>query len=144
MSNHELILKDQVNKSYPVKVKLAYERPVIDGKLDDECWQDAEKISGLLILGKELNKAKEQTIARLAYDKENLYLGVICFESKMDMIKDAHKERDGHVFQDDCIEIFLDWEKKGEKYCHIVVNSIGSIYDSWHYTIGWYEESGKD
>lgn len=137
IEDYRLILEDQSNKPFPLKVKLTHKPPIIDGKLDDECWQDKEAITGFLLLRKGLSKAKEQTIARLAYDKENLYLGVTCSESNMNKIKATHKKRDSNVYGDDCIEVFLDSEKKGEKYYHIVVNSIGTIYDAINLRRDW-------
>ena len=59
--------------------------PQIDGKLDDLCWQEAPKATGFV--DQFFDKiVKDQTIAYILYDDENIYVAFRCFESQPDKI----------------------------------------------------------
>ena len=83
------------------------------------------------------NPVKEQSIGYLVYDGAKLYIGVHCEESEMKRIKAEVTERDGPVYGDDCIEIFLippgstvlaKFEER-VRYVHLVINTLGTRYD---------------
>lgn len=86
--------------------------PVLDGNLDDECWQNTVKLTDF-----HANKgglATEQTEAFLCHDRKNLYIGVKAYTATLDPVsnlasefKDAVTEHDGGTYNDDCIEIFF-------------------------------------
>jgi|GEM_PF-6860353 len=80
-----------------IVIKKTKTSPVIDGKLDEECWKDAARIEGFTLFesqakarlravaGVEIGKEeiekipmKEKTICRVTYDNECLYLGFHC------------------------------------------------------------------
>ena len=82
----------------------------------------------------------------MIYDRNNLYLGITSFEPEIKKLNLRHRKHDSEVFKDDSIEIFLDLNQDRKSYYHIVVNSAGTIYDSFnimsfdgsHYTNkGW-------
>ncbi len=110
--------------------------PVIDGKLDEACWQSTRPMKPFvkLTLG---TPAEEQSTGYLLYDSDNLYIGVHCEESNMKAIKAEVTERDGPTYGDDCIEIFLIppdstvLAKFPERirYFHLVVNALATRYD---------------
>ncbi len=110
--------------------------PVIDGKLDDACWQRTQPLEPFvkLTLG---TLADEQSTAYLVYDDKQLYIGVHCDESQVDGVKADITQRDGPVYGDDCIEIFLippdspilaKFEER-IRYFHLVTNTLGTRYD---------------
>lgn len=110
--------------------------PTLDGKLDDGCWQATRQTAPFvkLTLG---TPAEVQSVAYMAYDSEKLYIGVHCSEPEMARIKAEVTERDGPVYGDDCIEIFLippdstilaDRNER-DRYFHLVVNPLGTRYD---------------
>jgi len=110
--------------------------PVLDGKLDDACWQITRPMEpfGKLTLG---SPATHQSTGYLLYDAEKLYIGVHCVEPRMDAVKATVTERDGPTFGDDCIEIFLippdssilARHEERIRYFHFVVNTLGTRYD---------------
>lgn len=99
--------------------------PVLDGRLDDACWKDAATADHFVQLGSDL-PAKEQTVARLTYDDRALYLGFLCRESNMGQVLAQKTKHDDGVWQDDCIEIFLDPRHDHRTYCQFIVNSIAT------------------
>jgi len=123
--------------------------PSIDGKLDDPCWQRAGKAEGFLRLrlrpGGERRHAEEQTSVLLLHDDENLYLGFRCLESRMDSRTQRVTKRDGPVWNDDCVEIFLAPEVSDvlsafplvAEYFHLVVNVAGVQADAIGVHGGW-------
>ena len=110
--------------------------PVIDGKLDDVCWRNTRPVKPFVKLTAG-TPVKEQTTGYLVYDSENLYIGVHCEESQMERIKAEVTKRDGPVWQDDCIEIFLIPPQSAVlarfaervRYFHLIVNTLGVRYD---------------
>ncbi|MFH1478026.1 MAG: sugar-binding protein [Verrucomicrobiota bacterium] len=107
-------------------------KPVIDGKLDDACWQNSVGISSLP--NRTGDKFTEDTFFYITYDTENLYIGAEVQQSYLDpvynlldKIKPAADKRDGPVYCDDSIEIFL---MPGDFYYQIVVNLDGTVYDA--------------
>ena len=54
-------------------IKSAVTPPIIDGKFEDACWQNADRLGSFVKLGASV-KAKEQTLFQAAYDSKNLYL----------------------------------------------------------------------
>ncbi len=61
-----------------VGVARAASAPRIDGVLNDEVWPEASELSGFVVRGSSLAIPQCPTTARLAYDDENLYMGVEC------------------------------------------------------------------
>lgn len=108
--------------------------PVIDGILDDKCWRENIECLNFL-LTQERGLAQGTTSARVTYDSRNIYFAFKCEEkflkpelNQMERFKGTCKEKDGPVWSDDCVEIFIKG-KAGKKY-QIAVNSLGTVYDS--------------
>ncbi|MCD6219238.1 DUF4091 domain-containing protein [Candidatus Calescamantes bacterium] len=109
--------------------------PVIDGKLDDICWDNALKLTGFSMPYGGL--AKHQTTAFLCYDNKNLYIAFRCEEPKMDKIVAKAKKNDSKdIFGDDEIEIFIGFAKDYKQYFHFVVNPLGTRWDASVYAPG--------
>ncbi|MBI4023780.1 MAG: hypothetical protein HY360_02300, partial [Verrucomicrobia bacterium] len=58
--------------------------PVIDGKMDDACWQEAEVAQDFLLLPS--GAPTQPTEVRLAYDARNLYVFFKLYEARMDQV----------------------------------------------------------
>ena len=113
---------------YPVP---AAEAPLtVDGKLDEPAWQTAPVVSGFTLFGKP-DLAPAQTSFRVLYDRENLYLGIVCDEPEMGKLSPVTHARDEHgVFSAEAVEIFLDPGHTHDLYYQSAVSSAGSLYDS--------------
>jgi len=114
--------------------------PVIDGRLSDTCWREAGQTTPFVHYGTG-KPAVQATTAYLLFDGTNVYLGFRCRDSAPSGIVAQVAERDGPVYADDCIEIFLvprdsailARAPKGQRYFHLVANSLGTRYDEIGY-----------
>jgi hypothetical protein len=102
--------------------------PVIDGKLTDASWRYSGKIEKF-IWANGIDEPYYPTEAFLLWDDDNFYLAVKCYESQMDKIKISKTGRDGKVWEDDVVEIFIDPTPDTPKYYHLAVNPIGTLFD---------------
>lgn len=108
-----------------VKVDTA---PRIDGRLTDACWQQPAPIRDFVVLG-QTKSAVNQTEAWVAYDADNLYLAVRAWDKDMDKLRATVKDRDGRVFGDDCLEVFIDTALDRFHFLHFACNPLGAQYD---------------
>ncbi len=108
-------------------VQLA-EAPTIDGKLTDACWQQPAQIRNFLVLGQD-EQATNQTEAWVACDSQNLYIALKAFDAEMPKLKATAKDRDGRVFSDDCLEIFLDTALDHFHLIQFALNPVGTRFD---------------
>ena len=82
---------------------------VVDGKLDESVWQEAQINMGFLQREpEEGHSSTERTEFRLLYDRQNLYIGVICYDSEPDKVLATERQRDSRMQNDDTIAILLD------------------------------------
>lgn len=110
--------------------------PVLDGKLDDPAWQQAIE-AGNFYLANGNGFAMEKTLVYCVHDDQNLYVAFRCEESILDPVlnrlgefKAEVKTKDGPVWGDDSVEIFISPGQSGGNYYQIAVNSIGTVYDA--------------
>ncbi len=83
--------------------------PVIDGLVNESIWSTMEPATGFV--QQEPNSgmlSTEQTEVRVAYDDDNLYLGVVCLDSQPDHIVVTQNKRDASLTDTDSIEILFD------------------------------------
>lgn len=74
------------------------------------------------------NLEKARTAVKLAYDKNNLYVGYICYEPEMKLLKSTVTERDGAVWSDDCVEFFF-YSPEKDVIKQFLVNPAGTQTD---------------
>ena len=110
--------------------------PVIDGVLDDACWQNAEVHDDFISL---IPGRSYRTTMRLAYDDKNLYLGTECFwddvgrlKKLVDEMKAKPNFSEGFVdianFTNGCsLELFLDPGATMRNHYQVVFNAAGQI-----------------
>lgn len=106
--------------------------PNIDGRLQAGEWDNASLISNFVPLGqKELSSLP--TIFYLSYDSQNLYIAFSCHSLSKPIAQE--RERDGNVWEDDAIEIFL--SPTFPRYFQFILNARDSIWDSEGKDGGW-------
>ena len=110
-------------KLYPLMGKIE-----IDGRLEEKDWKNADVTTRFRAVdGKE---AECQTAVKLAYDKENLYVGVECLEPAPDKVCCLPgRKHDGGVWEDNGVELFLNDPILGGSYFQIIINSDGAVCD---------------
>ena len=100
--------------------------PKLDGVLDDPCWKAAPVLTGLTMEGK---PADVQMQTNFVFDEARLYVGFKCDEPNMAGLAAACKTRDGNVWYDDCVELWLDINYDRRRSYHFLFNPIGTVLD---------------
>ena len=105
----------------------ALQAPKIDGQLTDPCWANAAKVK--LVNLRETEPLKATTEAYMTCDANALYIAFVCHEPKPEKLHTTVTQRDGSLWQDDCVEIFVDPEHTRKNYYHFTINSKGTQAD---------------
>lgn len=135
------ILPGEVADEKVIVSKVVSSAPVIDGKLDDPCWKQAESTGLWKVLGKmsetvlgQWEAAPEKFVkaaasARVCHDAKNVYVA-ISVPAPADLpVSGKITQRDGNVWSgDDCVELFLDPGRQ-MRYYQILVNPLGTVAD---------------
>jgi len=106
------------------------ERPLIDGHVDDMFWSTTEPFSAFV--QQEPNDgepATERTEIRFLLDRQNLYIGVICFDDEPQSILVSQSRRDADLDDTDSIQILLDTFNDGQNAFVFGTNPFGIEYD---------------
>ena len=123
-----------VTLTYPVK--FAATPIAVDGRLQPEEWDQAVKVAGFRLSGRE-DLASEQTVMRLLYDARHLYIAVKCAESQMDKLVVNCLVDDTDVWKDDCVEFFIDPTHDHATYYQFIVNAGAVRYDAVGFDRTW-------
>ncbi len=104
--------------------------PAIDGELNDACWQRHNCARLMHFVTPDMTRlADPQTEALLCFDATNLYVAVRCEEPKPESLNMDHTERDASVWQDDCVELFIDTNLDRDSFYQFVINPKGTVFD---------------
>ena len=108
------------------------EAPVIDGKLTDPGWVNAETLATFTHVDGS-DTASYQTVGVIGRREGKLYLAFRCVEDFVDEIVTGKAAG----WQNDCLEIFLDPDNKRTSQTHIVITADGratatrTVQDEW-------------
>ncbi len=117
-----------------MRIALAGRAPVIDGRLDDACWQAAKPFSPFVVYRTPV-RATENREVRMAFDQDNLYIAITLDKKPGYKLKaDTRTNDDSHMWLDDEVEFFIDPGLNYTDYYQIIVNSSGNYFDAHH----WY------
>ena len=102
--------------------------PVIDGKLDDACWRQADTAKDFTVIFDADTAAAHQTTGRAAYDDEYLYVAVDCDEPRMDLLREATDASDGafHDYEGEMLHIFVDPDRDRTTFFYMRAHTNGS------------------
>ncbi|MBN2451387.1 MAG: carbohydrate-binding family 9-like protein [Lentisphaeria bacterium] len=106
--------------------------PTIDGDLSDAAWRDAVQVTSFVPLGGASRAGAETpppTLARLAYDRDALYLAFECIEPRMGEVVARVVDHDGPAWMEDGVEVFLNPDGNRETYVQVVANTAGVLMD---------------
>ncbi|MBI1897583.1 MAG: carbohydrate binding family 9 domain-containing protein, partial [Acidobacteria bacterium] len=106
------VLSGQPRENHARNTARAYRldtRPVLDGLVNEPLWSGLEPATGFIQQEpQEGAPATERTEVRIGYDDQNLYFGVICFDSDSEHIVVTQNRRDAPLEDTDSIQILLD------------------------------------
>lgn len=105
-------------------------QPVIDGKLDEECWALGKAITNFTqVLPLEGESPSERTEVKFLYDENHLYIGVWCYDSEPKKIIAKQMQRDAVLRSDDYVKIALDTFGRQQFGYFFAINPAGARVD---------------
>ena len=113
----------------------------VDGLLDDLAWRHAWTSSELYSFNRRERTEIPATRWQMMWDDRYLYVAYDCEDLKLSA---PDYPRDGPVYKDDCVELFLRTAAEPVRYWEIVVGPRGSLFDAFHVKRmnGWGPEPG--
>ena len=109
--------------------------PVIDGRLNDSCWQQAARVDKFKVAELETT-VPDKTEAYLGFDDEALYVGFRCVQEEASIIANQTR-RDGSFQYDDHVAVYLDtYRDQLRSYC-FAVSPLGTQQDDKQGDLGW-------
>ena len=115
----------------PVEFPQLTSAPVIDGKGDDPAWQGLPWYGDFSVVGTNVVPDAKTAFKAGVWGGELIFL-IRAEEPDTSVLKRTRSKRDDMVFFDDCVEVMIDAENFSENLCHIIVNSLGTEYDSYY------------
>jgi cellulose/xylan binding protein with CBM9 domain len=101
----------------------------IDGRLDEPAWFAAPSVGPFRFAWWKAGK-KEQTVAKMLWDDEYLYVAFLCQDAHVSAVQTRH---DTSVWLDDCVEVFVAPERnRPDAYFNLEMNVNGAVYDDFH------------
>ena len=122
---------DHVQPAYtvvPIK-----QPPVIDGKLDDEVWENATftHLYDFLASTKEARvKADPATTFAISADDKQLYVAFRCQDTNVSKLIKNVTTRDGKIWNGDNVEIFLNFDRPGHTFRRVMLGASGAVFDA--------------
>jgi len=110
------------------------ESAILDGRLEDPVWKKTEKLELVAINGQ---AAIEKTEARIWYNDDGIYIGVKCFDENAGKNKCKELKREGTVWNDPSIELFIDPKLTRNYYYQLAFNQKGVQFDAYCGDISW-------
>jgi hypothetical protein len=102
----------------------------IDGSLADAAWTTALKIGDLVQREPRNGESpSEKTDVKLLHDAENLYIGVMCYDSEPHRVIASQMARDANLGSDDRISIVLDTYRDQRNAFYFSTNPVGALVD---------------
>ena len=107
------------------------ESPVIDGRLDDSAWKQADA-SALYYVYNQPNPEPGalNSELRMLWNEQGLFLGITNFDANIAQIRAKCDMRDSpELWQDDCAELYFDPSADSIGFTKITVNALGTLGD---------------
>ncbi len=97
----------------------------IDGYLNEEVWKSAAQIRNFYTYQPvDGHPAEDHTAALIGYDRNNLYIALICFDREPEKIRATLSKRDD-IFTDDLILLYIDTFNEGKTAYQFAFNPYG-------------------
>jgi hypothetical protein len=103
---------------------------VVDGVLEEPDWHTAPKIGDLIQREPRNGESpSERTEVTLLHDRNNLYIGVMCYDSEPEKVIGTQMARDASLGSDDRISIVLDTYRDQRNAFFFATNPAGALAD---------------
>jgi hypothetical protein len=123
----------------------AKEPITVDGVLDEAVWSETQPITEFFVPPWETRKTNiiGRTVARVAYDREHLYISAECFDPEMHKLVATKTDdrRSGYSKLGERVEIFYSHPDMSTKAYHLIINMEGSILDAFRENVGSFDTS---
>lgn len=104
--------------------------PTLDGRVNDEAWIGVEPYTTFTQQDpNEGAPASERTEVRVVFDKSNVYVGIICFDSEPDRIIVNQSRRDADISETDSVIVVFDTFNDTQNAFVFGTNPLGIEYD---------------
>jgi hypothetical protein len=112
-------------------VKRTAAKPGADGALDPKAWADAQPYLFEMYHAANSSVDKDkQTFVRLLYDDAHIYVRFECYEPRIGDMKLKSVGKDGDVYHQDEVELFLNPECSNRKFLHFMAAPVAdAAYD---------------
>jgi hypothetical protein len=101
--------------------------PVIDGKLDDHCWDEAPWTEDFVdIEGDDKEKPRFRTRAKMLWDEDYLYIAA---ELEEPHVNGFLTEKNSIIFHDNDFEVFIDPDGDNHNYYEFEMNALNTIWE---------------
>lgn len=126
-----ILERGRIPAQYILGIPAAQATPELDGQADEAAWKDAAPVALLLYDPKTATRdaPEHPSTFRAMYDEGSLYVSFSCKEPDFATLIALCTNRDDIVSRDDSVEIGIQ-PLAGSNASHIVVNSLGSVYDA--------------
>ena len=116
----------------PYSVYFSTEPLKLDGEFNESIWTHAQPLPPFERWGAKKDGAEPivPTQVKAVYDSRSLWFQVVLNEPDMANVRVTKDQRDLNIYEDDCFEVLLDSGNSPETTWHVIVNSLGFIYDS--------------
>jgi len=118
-----------------VVVTQVTDKITVDGVLDEPIWTQVPNIGELV--QRQPNAGEEpteRTEVTLLYDANNMYIGVVAYDSEPDKVIGTVMERDGSLNSDDSLAIVLDTFRDQRNAFYFATNPAGAFVDGLAFT----------
>ena len=107
--------------------------PVIDGKLDDEVWENstfAHLYDFLASTTEARVKADPGTTFAISADEKQIYVAFRCQDNNVSKLVKSVTTRDGKLWNGDNVEIFLNFDRTGHTFGRVMLGASGALFDA--------------
>ncbi|HOK26498.1 MAG TPA: DUF5916 domain-containing protein [Bacteroidales bacterium] len=119
---------------YRIHITYTEEKITIDGLLDENIWQIVEKaVNFQRVTPTDTGYAIAQTVAMIAYDKNNIYVGAICYDPTPGKRPVQSLRRDFTFMGNDSFAVFFDPFNDQTNGFGFYVSPAGAQYDHLGY-----------
>jgi hypothetical protein len=123
----ELLLDEREIVTRSAVCRWAVEPPVLDGKLDDKCWQSAAVIDRFASFWTNPKTPRPGTFAYLVWDDDALYYAGSMTDAEL---RSFGTKRNDHLWNGDVFELFLKPSALRPEYYEFQANPRGVVFEA--------------